>query len=374
MGLRVGAPRSASAGTEVVFVSLPVGTIPTGVSASISARSGTQVVPLVNGGMDPTPVAAASGDTLQISVSLSQGAPLHFIAVVPIRARPIVVRSNPPPQKRDVPLNVSLLVVFSEPIDAAILGGAAIQLQTGARTIPGQVEFADPAHLTVLFLPNEPLQPLTDYELRVTSEVRDLSGEALETTVVIPFTTIGFSGLRVTIATEGEAPDPDGYVLAVAGQTNQVVGANGAAFFPDLPPGNYYVYLSGLATNCVVLGSQHQDVAVQAGALTSIRFHVACPAMPPNSLLVHVTTDAYGTGWSFRFFVNLDDAPGRSISENGYLVLGPVIAGDHTVTLDTGLPGSCFVSSSSGVFNPVATVNVPANGYAKVVFSVVCVP
>ena len=375
-------PAASSSSGEVVFVSLPTGSIPNGIEASISNRRSAfqRVVPLVDGGMDPTAVPAAAGDILEVVVSLSGGGPLRFILTVPVRARPIVVRSNPPPHKRDVPLNFSLLIVFSEPIDAASLSGTAIQLRSGASTVAGQLQFGYAAHLSVVFAPAAPLSPLTDYLLVITPEVRDLSGEALEATVAIPFTTEEAGGLREIVSTEGEVPDLDGYVVSVSGEANRAIGLNEEASFSPLSPNIYGVTLSGLALNCMVLGPRSRTVSVEPGRTTQIEFRVVCPAVPLGSLLITVTTQFFGTGWPATFLVHVDDDADRSISANGYLVINLISPGDHTVTLITPAGGGSFCVSNYGDFfsshlgTHAATVSVSPVAIARVSYEVTCIP
>jgi hypothetical protein len=378
--VRAGPPALSSSSSEVVFVSLPTGTIPTGIAASISnRRTGySSVIPMVDGGMDPTAVPAEVGDTLEIVVVRSGESPLSFSSTVSVRARPIVVRSNPPRHKRDVPLNGSLLIVFSEPIDAASLNETAIQLRDGAATIAGQLEFGDPAHVSVVFTPAAPLSPSTNYLLEVTSELRDVSGDPLDAPVSIPFTTADATitgELRVTVSTEGDAPDADGYVVGISGQSNQSIAANGAAVY-SLPANTYGVSLSGVAANCVVLGPLGQSVEVQAGAIREVAFRVACPVVPPGSLIITLTLEVYGTGWSLDWFrVRVDNGVERSITLNGYVVINPISPGTHTVSINLPTahwPDHVFECTVSG--NNTVSVQVPADAIARVSFSGRCIP
>ena len=192
----VGSPGSSTlrstSGTDLVYISLAPGTIPGGELASIRNRvTGSGVVAgMVAGGLDPVPVAAVTGDTLDIEVRLAgSDSSLSFIHVVPAARPPIVVRTEPPPRKRDVPLNVVIVIVFSEPIDPATLTDASVQLLQGATLVPGRLEFRDPANLTAAFAPATALAASTDYRLNITQGIRDLDGEALEVAVMFEFTT-----------------------------------------------------------------------------------------------------------------------------------------------------------------------------------------
>ena len=110
------ATRSASSVSSVIYVSLPPGAIPGASAANIHDRqTGSSVsVSVVNGGFDPVAVGAAAGDTIEVVVG---GAgithPVSYLIIVAEKARPGVVRTNPPSHKRDVPLNTIIEVVFS---------------------------------------------------------------------------------------------------------------------------------------------------------------------------------------------------------------------------------------------------------------------
>jgi len=99
----------------VVYVSLPAGAIPNGITAIIhNLRSGSSVTaPVVNGGFDPVALAAIVGDTLAVAVQMAGGGGSSFLSVVAGGTRPTVVRTDPPSHKRDVPLNGLIVIVFS---------------------------------------------------------------------------------------------------------------------------------------------------------------------------------------------------------------------------------------------------------------------
>lgn len=185
-----------SSSEDIVFVSLRPGSVANGETAVIQTR-GTEAqatATMADGGFDPVPVAAGTGDTLDIRIELAGGgAPLVFYAVVPPTIPPVIVRTDPPPKKRDVPLNAVMLVVFSEPIDAATLTVSSVQLLLDGAAVAGTLQFGDGEHLTVTFAPDEPLTPEAEYMLLVTQAIKDLDGDALEEELRIDFTTEGAS-------------------------------------------------------------------------------------------------------------------------------------------------------------------------------------
>lgn len=176
---------------EIVYASLPPESFPNGDSVVIRTRgtgAETKVV-MVNGGFDPIPVAAAVGDTLDLRIDLSGGEPLAYFTEVPERRPPIVVRTEPPPRRRDVPLNAVMLVVFSEPIDAASLAASSAQLLLDGVPVAGTLGFGDAERLTATFTPEEPLAPGAEYTLLVTRAIEDLDGDALAEEVAATFVT-----------------------------------------------------------------------------------------------------------------------------------------------------------------------------------------
>ena len=175
----------------VVYVSLPPGTIPNGERMSIRNRTTGDTVAAVmsGGGLDPVQVRASAGDLLDMQVWLTGAiTPLQFANVVTAKRPPIVVRTNPPPKKRDVPLNSVMIVVFSEPIDPATLSATTMYLLDGQTSIAGRLEFTDEARLTAALVPDAPLTSGTDYQLVVTTGIEDLDGDALEAPVFVEFT------------------------------------------------------------------------------------------------------------------------------------------------------------------------------------------
>lgn len=179
-------------GEAVAFASLPPEAVAGGDSLVIATRAGAALAsaPLIEGGFDPVPVPSAVGDTLVLRLYRhGAGQALVVEAEVPKDRPPVIVRTEPPPSKPDVPLNASLRVVFSEPIQAATLTPASIQLRRGVVPIPGTVSFADAEHVVVRFTPEAPLAPSTAYTLVVSGGITDLAGEAVRP-ATIPFRTL----------------------------------------------------------------------------------------------------------------------------------------------------------------------------------------
>jgi len=183
---------AAAEGDSVVYVSLVSGTAPEGANATVrNLRSGfTVTTPVLGGGFDPVSVSAQFGDTLEIQVrDLSDVVVLEGRVAVPAARPPVVVRTEPPPRKRDVPLNAVMVVVFSEPIDPATLDTATVRLLRGTTPLAGAVGLRTGSDLVAEFVPESPLAAATTHRLVVTRGVRDLAGDSLEAMVEGDFTT-----------------------------------------------------------------------------------------------------------------------------------------------------------------------------------------
>jgi hypothetical protein len=70
---------------------------------------------------------------------------LQQSVLVAAARRPIVIRTDPPPRKRDVPLNASVVIVFSEPVDASTLDAASVQVLRGTTPVAGAVSLLQEA-------------------------------------------------------------------------------------------------------------------------------------------------------------------------------------------------------------------------------------
>jgi alpha-tubulin suppressor-like RCC1 family protein len=175
----------------VVYVSLAPGSVPTGTQATVRNQTsgGSITTAVVNGGFDPVAIAAAVGDTLLVEVRGPSTDVIRAVLVVAAQRPLVVVRTNPPPRKTDVPLNAIMVVVFSAPIDSTTLTTESVQLWSGTTPVPGTVRFADVAHLRAEFHPDGLLAAETDHELVVTQGIRDVNGQALASPVAVPFTT-----------------------------------------------------------------------------------------------------------------------------------------------------------------------------------------
>lgn len=232
-----------SDGGTYAFVSVSPGSVP-GVTASITNRTrdrqlGTTSrikVPVTNGGLDPVPIPASAGDTLQIEfLAPDQTVLLAGAAVVPKVRPPTIVRTNPRPGKKDVPLNTRIEIVFSEPVDPGTITADNIEVAAGGVVIGGALVRMNA--FTVEFVPVELLRPETSYQIVIRTGVRNLSGVALESEFSADFVT----ELAPPVTTPPETTPPGtgtGSLCATATRCFAFAreGAVFTAAFDDSPP------------------------------------------------------------------------------------------------------------------------------------------
>lgn len=202
-------------GTEIAYVSLPPGGVPNGEIALISGPHGSSVtVAMIDGGFDPVPIVATAGDTVHIEIRLASGGSLSLHHTVPVRRRPRVVRTVPPRGKRDVALNATIVVVFSEPVNLATLSSSSVQLFRGQSAVAGTIRSLEGDLTSAVFEPSALLAANTQYRLVVTQAVTDLDGDALEGNVTVEFTT----GTAVTASVSSVTITPDSANLSLDSQ------------------------------------------------------------------------------------------------------------------------------------------------------------
>ena len=184
-----GAGFLAAAADSLVYVSVAPGTIPDCENATVLnlVRGQSLDVACADGGFDPQALAAKVGDTLEVKTRSRNGVTAVDFAVVPRRRPPVIVRTDPPKGKADVPLNTQILIVFSEPVDPATLAGA-VRVLDGTTVVAGTVTLSA-SGIDATFAPASSLAPNTTYDLEVSAGVRSLSGASLDSPTRISFTT-----------------------------------------------------------------------------------------------------------------------------------------------------------------------------------------
>jgi hypothetical protein len=83
-------------------------------------------------------------------------------------------------------------------------------------------------------------------------------------------------GFRIIVSTTGDAPDPDGYRLAVAGAPIRPIPINAEETFVRLQLGGHLISLKEMENGCVLDGGNPQLFEVLAGRMVEVRFDVLC--------------------------------------------------------------------------------------------------
>jgi TolB protein len=174
---------------EAVLVSMPAGLVPGGFGADIVNHRTKQSIstPMVDGGFDPVPIGARATDTILVIFSLPGGQARQTWSVVPRTRRPVVVRTDLKSGEREIAVDATMLIVFSEPIDPASLV-SSITLNRNNQVTAGIAVLQEKPWIA-RFTPAAELASDAPYELAVSDQVRDLDGEQLETPVRVSFTT-----------------------------------------------------------------------------------------------------------------------------------------------------------------------------------------
>ena len=170
--------------------------------------------------------------------------------------------------------------------------------------------------------------------------------------------------LALTTTTTGLDLDPDGYMLAIDGQTPQPVGLNTTLSIAELAAGPHSVNLTNVARNCTVEGENPRQVTAIEGDTVRVSFAVSCVGGAGD---LTVTTATGGEAIdSDGYVVSIDGGVPQPITANGsYTVVGLGV-GTYSVTLG-GLAANCQVSGE----NP-RDVTVLASETVTLAFAVSC--
>jgi alpha-tubulin suppressor-like RCC1 family protein len=309
------------------------------------------------------------GDTIAIEVRNSGGIVVHQenVAVAALR-RPIVVRANPPPRKRDVPLNSSIVIVFSEPVAESTLS-SSIRLFRGVVPVPGTVRLLQGTGAEAAFTPAAPLQRGSNYRLIVTRGVRDLSGDALEASLTSAFTTGQTSvgppaSLRIS---------PDTVYLGNVGTTYQLTASvldSAGNVLTDQPvtwatdnPNGLGISPTGLVTAFAI--GYYSVSATSNGLVAGTLVKVTAP---PASLELAPTPDTIPAGDTLVLAATVRSAAGDVLFDYpriSWASTAPAVAtipgftGASPFITVTGVsPGSATISATSGAATGTASILV----------------
>ena len=115
--------------------------------------------------------------------------------------------------------------------------------------------------------------------------------------------------IQITTTSTGNAPDADGYTVAVDDAAPQTIGATATLAVSGVSPGAHRVTLAGLTWNCQIEGDNPRSVTVTAGAGTTVAFSLNCYAP-----LIAFTSDRDGNS---AIYVMRADGSGQTRLTDG---------------------------------------------------------
>jgi WD40 repeat protein len=150
------------------------------------------------------------------------------------------------------------------------------------------------------------------------------AGATVSTTFDV--TCAGMGSVEVTTSTTGDALDPDGYTVSVAGGAGQAIGIDETLTVADVATGTQSVELTGVADNCTVDGDNPRDVTVTADATVATTFDVSCLTFVTNQIAI--TTDRDGD--SEIYLIDADGSNPVNLTNNPAGDLAGAISPDGT--------------------------------------------
>lgn len=152
-----------------------------------TSRAPAVIASLINGGFDPVGIEGQEGDDVSVSL-FHQGGLLSVSYVkIPPRRPPRIVRTTPDKGRIDVALDITIEVVFTEPIDKSTIASSLRLLRNG-EPVAGIVRVSANG-LIAEFDPETALESNTLYTLTLTQGLRDLDGDELAEPALVEFRT-----------------------------------------------------------------------------------------------------------------------------------------------------------------------------------------
>ena len=124
--------------------------------------------------------------------------------------------------------------------------------------------------------------------------------------------------IRVSTATSGPSPDPDGYVVRLDGAPRGPLGPQGVLDIDQVHPGSYILRLSAVAGNCSVPEGTSRYVTVAEALITTVLFTVTCTPRiddTPGEKLV-VSSRSYGDDDYNLYIMETDGSGSQRLTDN----------------------------------------------------------
>ena len=171
--------------------------------------------------------------------------------------------------------------------------------------------------------------------------------------------------LLVGTTTAGPDPDPNGYTVAIDGETTQPIGVASRATVTNIAAGDHTVRLTNVAGNCSVQGNNPRPVNVAGGGTAQVDFAVTCSATT-GSVEVAVATSGSPADPD-GYTVTLEGRePSLAIPSSGNVTFNHVTPGERRVIL-TNLAPNCSITGGES-----QSVTVNAGATAPLSFAISC--
>ena len=194
---------SSESPSSYAFASLPAGTLPGVVGATVRNQSTGESVAasavVAAGAVDPVRITAATGDTIELTATDQDGNEHDYVGQVKKRVPPVVVRSDPGGGVTDAPSLLRVRVVFSEPVRVQTVTNSTVTLLLRDQPVDGAVALSDDG-LSVELVPEDSLVAGATYTLVVTRSIQDRTGDALVQEYRTEFTVAPYTGPTIAFA------------------------------------------------------------------------------------------------------------------------------------------------------------------------------
>jgi WD40 repeat protein len=169
--------------------------------------------------------------------------------------------------------------------------------------------------------------------------------------------------VEVSVATVGDSPDPDGYLVRLDQTAGVPVPSNGTVTFAAVAAGEHEIGLSGIALNCAVTGDHPAVVTVGSGP---VRLDLEVRCGPPTGI-VRIVTSTTGFRPDADGYVVTVNQTAHAVAPSGSVIIPDLPAGEVGVEL-TGVASNCAVGGG-----PSRTITLGVGTTFDVTFEVTCI-
>ncbi|MFL5537464.1 MAG: hypothetical protein ACJ8J0_00640, partial [Longimicrobiaceae bacterium] len=147
--------------------------------------------------------------------------------------------------------------------------------------------------------------------------------------------------VEVSVATVGDSPDPDGYLVHLDQTAGVPVPSNGTVNIVAVAAGQHEIGLSEIALNCAVAGDHPAVVTV---GTDPVRLDLEVRCGPPTGA-VRVVTSTTGFRPDADGYVVTVNQTAHAVAPNGNVIIADLPAGEVGLEL-TGVASNCAITGS----------------------------